>query len=95
MSGFSPNRAPTSHFQESRRYKGLLPLGNLTNRNGGVVTDGLAIGPPFSRGHTVVHKNGITVIHKHFFVQHHLSFVPHPWGRLHASATGLLTALGP
>ena len=33
---------------------------------GGVVTDGLAVGPPFSGGHTLVNKNGITVIHKHF-----------------------------
>ena len=27
--------------------QGLLPLGNLTNRDGGVVTDGLAVGLPF------------------------------------------------
>ena len=75
--------------------QGLLTLGNLTNRDGGVVTDGLAVGPPFSRGHTLVNKNGITVIHKHFVVQHHLGLLPHPWGTLHASATELFTALGP
>ena len=42
-----------------------------------------------------MNKKGITVIHKHFVVQHHLGLLPHPWGRLHASATTLLTALGP
>ena len=36
-----------------------------------------------------MNKNGITIIHKHFVVWHHLGLLPHPWGRLHASATEL------
>ena len=42
-----------------------------------------------------MNKNGITVIHKHFVVPHYLGLPPHPWGKLHASATDLFTALGP
>ena len=37
----------------------------------------------------MVNKKGITIIHKHSVVQHHLGLLPHPWGRLHASATKL------
>ena len=75
--------------------QGLLPLGDLTNHDGVVVTDGLAVAPPFSRGHTLVDKQGITVIHKQLVVRHHLGLLPHPWGTFYASATELFMALGP
>ena len=71
----------------------LLPS-NLSNLNGRVVTDGLAVGLLFSRGHGPVNKKGIIVIHEHVVVQHHPGLLPHPWGGRHAFATKLFTALG-
>ena len=47
----------------------LAHFRHIAMGGGGVVTDGLAVGPPFSRRHTLVKKNGITIIHKDFVVQ--------------------------
>ena len=48
--------------------QGLLPLGNLTKRNGGGSHGWACRWPPvFARSH-LGEQNGITVIHKHFVV---------------------------